>query len=198
MKHRVMNALSNVFGGFGYLSNVFQWLWVFGIYLPQILESRAGVLFVPDAPPVPADTTVATASFPAIPTPVAIAIVVVIFVLVVLMTVVGVMRLPKQIAEAGKKTTHTAAAHIVPVVTRHKKVPERKRRQLTARMVLAIKAILAVIPLLLLYIPRPSDFMLSDYLVMLVGSFLAIGTVVWFALQLISAKIAGVREDTIA
>lgn len=177
--------LVNIFGTFGYISLVLQWLWVSVLFLPQLLENEpVRDFFMPptdvtSAPPFEFHTP------PLLATTLAIAITVV----VLTVAVVVLLRLPTTISKTGKKATLKTAEKIVPVLAHHKKLSPKKKRQLTVQAIRILKFTLTVLPFLLLLLVAFIPTSLSDAVVIFVGAFLALGTLAWFSLEYALARI---------
>lgn len=139
-------SLANAFGTLAYCSVVLQWLWAFLVTgYPLMMDSSYWTEpAVIDTPPEPIAL--------GMPDPI-IAVITAIAVLAVLgVSVYMVAALPKRIGKTGQAVTQKAASAIVPIITEHRKISEKKQRKLTVRTALAIKLTLIMIPLVTPYL----------------------------------------------
>lgn len=169
----------NVLGTFGYISLILQWLWVSVLFLPGLIENDAIKGFL-----LPPATTTNGLQFEFHSPPLLatiLAIIVTIAVLVV--TAVVLIRLPSSISKSGKKATVKSAEKIIPILSHHHTLPAKKKRQLTLQTIRMIKLVLTVLPFLLLFLVIVVPTALSNEIVMLVGAFLGLGTLLWFGLE---------------
>lgn len=192
MKQRMLRGIATLLGGLGYFSNILQWAWAGGIYLPALLNSKAGEWLMPEVEPV-SNTAQSTMSLPG---PIGMIFVGIVVIVIMVAMAVVMVRIPKQIVRVGHLATQKAAGQLMPIVTHKKPLPAKKRRALTARLVLSIKVVMTILPLVTLLIPRP-QLELSDALVLFVGAYLATWTLVFFLLQIVAAHVGGTREDKI-
>lgn len=185
------HAIVTTFGAFGYLSCALQWLWLGVLFLPRLLDSHAPSLFLPP----PSDMGQAPSFDLGGPSLLMTAIGIGVTFVVLLLTVIVLARLPLGIAKTGNKVAKTAAETVLPVVTHHKKVSAKKRRMLTVRIIKAIKLLLVLLPVALLLAALFFDAPLPVELVFMIGSLLAIGSLLWFSLEYLTARWLRVPAD---
>lgn len=176
-KRQTSLTLANVFGTLGYFSLLLQWTWTLLLLCYPLLTADHSFL-LPDAPTEPFHPTndAVTSS----PITAVIAVVVTAFVLV--MTVIVIARLPKQIGKRGAQITHQTADTIIPIVTKHKPLPQRKRRTLSYRIILAAKAAFIILPVVgLWWVVAP--YPLTDAVVWAIGLYCAGWSVIYFLVQ---------------
>ncbi len=175
----------NTFGTFGYISLVLQWLWVSVLFLPQLFENDGVKDFF--MPPVDITSTphVEFHTPPLLATVLAIVITVV----VLMITVMVLLRLPTTISRSGKKATLKTAEKIIPILAHHQKLPATKKRQLTIQTIRTLKFVLTLLPFLLLLLVTVIPTSLPSDIVMFVGGFLTLGTLLWFGLEYTLARI---------
>jgi len=168
-------------GGLGYISNVLQWLWAGIVFLPLLIENQTvrDILLPQNTTPRVAPESVAGSDISII----TVAIGVAVTVIMLFITIVILVRLPKTIASATRKTTTAAARAVVPVITHHQKLPAKKAKILTARVAKYLKfasclLAVAVVPLIYLF-----DTSLPHTVILFVALTLAIGSLIWFTLQ---------------
>lgn len=178
--------LANTFGGLGYLSLCFQWLWVGAALLPSLLENESIRTFlIPD----PSQPIITSQPLESTLSPILLLLSIIITVVVVLVSAIILIRLPIAIAKTGKKTVQSTAEAIIPVVTHHHKLPARKRRILTAKIIKYIKFTLCILPILLLFIFISFvTSQISNELLVLIEAILTIGSLLWFSLQYLTAR----------
>lgn len=183
--------LANTFGTLGYLSCLLQWLFVSLLYLPLLLDNKQLKSFLlPE--PVQQPTRVITTSEPSV---FLIIVAIVFTVLMLLFTIYLVLRAPFAIARTGKNITKKTAEAIVPLVVHHRPLSPTKKRLLTVRLIKIIKLVLVVVPLLISLSALFVSLTLSQDITLFVGASLAIGSVIWFSLQYLSAWALKVRLE---
>ncbi len=178
--------LANTFGGLGYISLCFQWLWAGAALLPLLLENDSVRSFlIPEptqtiAPPQPLESALS---------PLLLLLAIIVTIVVVLISAVILIRLPVAIAKTGKKTVQSTATAIVPIVTHHQKIPVKKQRILTARIIKYIKFVLCITPIILLFIfTRVATGQISNELLIFIEAILTIGSLLWFSAQYLTAR----------
>lgn len=182
--------LANTFGTFGYISCLLQWLFVSLLYLPLLLDNEQLKSFLLPQP-APQPTQVIAASEPS---PFLIAFAVVFTILMMIFTIFLVLRAPFAIAKTGKTITKKTAEAIVPLVVHHPLSPAKKRI-LTVRLVKIIKLIIVIVPLLISLSALLVSLALPQDVTLFVSASLAIGSLAWFSLQYVSARLLRVRLD---
>jgi len=176
-KRQTSRTAANVFGTLGYLSVLLQWTWTLLLLCYPLLTADHSFL-LPDTPTEPFHPTndAVTSS----PITAVIAIAVTVFVLVV--TVIVIARLPKQIGKRGARLTHQAADTIIPIVTKHKPLPQKKRRVLSYRIVLVAKSAFTVLPIIgLIWVVAP--YPLTSAVVWAIGLYCASWSIAYFIIQ---------------
>lgn len=164
---------------FGYTSLVLQWLWVSVLFLPRLFENESIKDFF-----IPSANTSATPSIEFHTPPLLATILAILITLVVLaVTVFILLRLPTTISKTGEKATLKTAEKIIPVIVHHKKLPAKKKRELTVQMIRVIKFVLILLPFFLLSFVAVFPASLPGDIVIFVGTFLALGSLVWFSLE---------------
>lgn len=161
--------LLNVLGGVGYFTVFMEWFWLLALYLPGFFESEVGRTIFPEAKPQPTALEPVT-SAPVEPS----AFMTFLFVLVALAVIALVLYVvfAKYIPTAARATTkvvHVATEKAVPVVA-HKpleKIPTRKRKVLTERVMFWVKLSAAVLPLLFVFASRFQDLSVESQLLIL-------------------------------
>jgi hypothetical protein len=168
---------ANILGGFGYASVLLQWLWVSVLFLPSFFENASVKNFLLPEPTGQPTLHIELAGPPIILTSIAVILTLIILVL----TVVVVARLPVTIAKTGKNVTKKAAIASLPLVTRHRKLPAKKQRELTVRMIKIIKLFMILMPVCLLGFLVITTLTIDSDVAVFVESVLALGSIVWFS-----------------
>lgn len=167
-------SIANVFGTLGYISIIFQWLWTLLIVCYPLIISDHSVL-MPNGQPQPTTT-------PDDISPVALVFAITSTVVVMIITVVMLVRLPKQIGQRGAKITHHAAEVIMPVITQKKVVTKKKRAKLSYRIIISLKAAAIILPLFGLLF-TPSTVPLESAVIWALGIFCASWSIAYIGIQ---------------
>jgi len=183
----------NTFGTFGYISLILQWLWVSVLFLPQLFENET----VKDFFMPPANITQAPSIELHAPPLLATVLAIAITVAILIITIVILARLPIAVSKTGKKTVLSTAERIIPVITHHQKLPAKKKRQLTVQIIRIVKFVFTLLPFLLLVLVVFVPTSLPDEIVMFIGGFLALCTLLWFSLEYGLAKILRIEESNL-
>lgn len=184
MPHPLKPLLLNTLGALAYLFCLLQWLWTVALFLPLILKSDFMQQFTqPPAAPVP------VASQPAEISTLGIVFVAAVAVVMIVLTIYIIIKIPSVVGKTGSKITHKATAMALPVVTNHKKLPQKKRLQITARLLFIIKIILCVIPLGILFFVDDKDAGITRDIAIVIGGVTALFSLTLFGLQAAGAKL---------
>jgi len=191
---KIRKLVVTTLGVLGYLSLLFQWLWVVALYLPLLLRSDLHDLFIPRP-----DTSQSTLHAIKIggPDMLWLAIGIAVTAVVLIATIIILARLPMAIAKTGNKASETIAETALPIITHHNKIPLKQKRRLTARLVGYIKFCLALLPLAGLVGLWFTTFDLPNDIVVFVTLFFTLCTTVWFALQYLFATLLRVPSEDI-
>jgi len=176
-KRQTPKTIANVFGTLGYLSVLLQWTWTLLLLCYPLLTANHSFL-LPDVPTEPFRPTHNVVTDSPITTVVATAVTA--FVLIA--TAIIIARLPKQIGKRGAQLTHQTADAIVPIVTKHKVLPQKKRRALSYRIVLLAKLIFVILPVIGLSWVVPS-YPLTSPVVWTIGLYCAGWSIIYFGIQ---------------
>ena len=178
-QQRTTHWLASVLAGFGYTSVLLQWLWVGVLFLPSFLENTSVKNFL-----LPETTGQPTPHIELSGPPIVLTITAAILTLVVLaLTVVILVRLPNTIAKTGRSVTEKAASASIPLLTRHRTLPAKKRRELTMRIVNIIKLSIVILPVCLLALLSVVPVSIDGNIAVFVETFLAIGSIAWFSAE---------------
>lgn len=192
MLTRSIYPFLNILGFLGYFSCLLQWALLLLPFLPGMLDSGVFRTFMPSGP---SETVVSAPSPPVLPNWLVFIVVAAIVLAVVAATVMALARLPRAIGQAGQSFTRTAAEHVIPLVTHHATLPEKKRRALTARIVFNIKLAVLALPLIIaLVVPLP-DASISRQLLLVVVALAAGWSLLLFCVQAACARMFKVSLD---
>lgn len=174
----IRRVLSVVLLGVAYIAAVLNWLWLMIAGLPRLIES--GKIDLLTAAPQPTPEIVHTDAWASSPL---IWLVVGVATLgILIMTVVVLIRLPRTIVETGQKVVDQTAEAILPALTHHKPLPEKKKKLLSRRLVLLIQLSLSLIPLLVcLFLPSYHE--LTRQIIVTLAAFLCLVSMVGFVLS---------------
>ena len=187
--------LVNVLGFFGYTSCLLQWLWAGVLLLPLVLRNENVKLFIMPKPSENPQRVVPSFDESSIALTV---IAVIVTVIVMGLTLFVLLRLPIKFITASKRAVDTTAKAALPIVTHHKPLPAKKKQVISLQLRMYVKLLLCVIPVGLLAITFVVDVDLDRAIVVVVGLFLAIGSLVWFGLEYAAAKLLKVPLMKIA
>ena len=179
-KQKLLTRIVRLLAVVSYMFCALQWFWL-GILVLGFFAQN-GMLDTlnqhePVAAPVPTHEPAS---------PVALAIGGIVTVAMIIITVVVLIRLPKAIAKTSQVVTERATETILPVVSHHKKLPKKKKLQLSAKLTFYIRLALIALPFLLL-LALPQNESIKPQLVIFVGGFLAITTLTLLAVESVFA-----------
>lgn len=182
----------NFFGTLFYLSCLLQWTWATLPYMPGIVR-LAEMLQGPKGTPAPMQEVAASG-------PPSLLLLIIAFaatVIVIGLTLYVLIKFPVTVAKSAQKMTQNTSARIVPIVTHHAKLPEKKRRQLTARIVVYLKLTICVLPVILCACTYFFETELGYALTMIIAAVLGLGSLLLLSAQLLIARWLKVKSNTI-
>lgn len=183
--------MANIFGTLGYLSCLLQWLVVALLYLPALLDNETIKHFLQPEATQPMTPIVADGP----PSPILIGFALIFTVFMLIVTIIILVRSPLSLARTGRIITARTAETIVPVITHHRPIPASKKRHLTTQLIKVIKFSLVMMPFLLCYLSIFVQSALAFDIVLFSSAILAIGSLVWFMAQYLSARLLRVPLD---
>ena len=183
-------AVANIFGTLGYLSIIFQWGWSLLLLCYPLISAHPELLL----PSAPAPSSPQAAEIAPAFTPVMTIVAAAVTLLMLIATVIVLARLPKAIGKKAATLTKTAARAVIPVVTHHKKISKQQRKKLSYKLSLSIKAIVLILPLVMLLFVDTSGT-IPSLAAWSVGLFCALCSFVYFAIQQMIALIGGISRD---
>lgn len=190
MKRRIVNTL----GSLGYVSLIIQWVWMIIILgMPIMVSDGFRDLFLPNR----TSTPVPTASI-SIPEPIAILFLILAVIFTIGVSIYVIVAVPRAVGRTGNTVTKTSAQVIIPKITHHKKISEKREKTLVERITWSMKIGATAIPVPALMVPPPSDLIsLPQDVVTGVGLFCASLTVLWFGAQFVLSKFFSLRPQDI-
>lgn len=166
-----------------------QWLWIAIVGVPPLLKTGAFDSFVQTHAPQPVQPASHTEL-----SPVTTVLVGIFTLIILIITVVIIIRIPRTIAQTGQKIVHQAADTVMPVVTHHKKLPAKKQRQLSGRLVILIQLIATVLPIGICFLLPPVGE-LTTQIIAIIGLLLGVISLTGFTLAgIINLKLPPVKH----
>lgn len=182
----------NFFGTLFYLSCLLQWMWATLPYMPGIVR-LAEMLQGPKDAPAPIQEVAASEP----PSLLLLFIAVVATTIIIGLTLYVLIKFPVTVAKSAQKMTQNASARIVPIVTHHARLPEKKRRRLTARIVVYLKLIICVLPVILCACTYFFETELGYGITMAIAAVLGLGSFLLLTAQLLIARWLKVKSSAI-
>lgn len=182
----------NFFGTLFYLSCLLQWMWATLPYMPSIVR-LAEMLQGPEDTPAPIQEA-------AVSGPPSLLLLIIAFAataIVIGLTLYVLIKFPVTVAKSAQKITQNTSARIVPIVTRHVKLPEKKRRRLTARIIVYLKLIICVLPVILCACTYFFETELEYGITMIIAAVLGLGSLLLLSAQLLIARWLKVKSNAI-
>lgn len=184
-KNKVHSSILKILGGTGYFTVFMEWFWLLALYLPGFFDSELGKTIFPKNVPVeePRPVTTVAAQEPSI-----LLLIGTILLAAVVIGAVFYVVFAKYIPAAAKvtnKVVHVATERVVPVVA-HKpveKIPARKRKLLTERVLFWVKLLSALTPLLVVFATRSKQQEIESQLLLLGVAILTALATISFVLQ---------------
>lgn len=184
-KNKVHSSILKILGGTGYFTVFMEWFWLLALYLPGFFESELGKTIFPKNVPIeePRPVTTVAAQEPSI-----LLLIGTILLAAVVIVAVFYVVFAKYIPAAAKvtnKVVHVATERVVPVVA-HKpveKIPARKRKLLTERVLFWVKLLSALTPLLVVFATRSKQQEIESQLLLLGVAILTALATISFVLQ---------------
>ncbi|MGB3009016.1 MAG: hypothetical protein WBB33_01530 [Candidatus Saccharimonadales bacterium] len=174
------SRLVSVIGGLGYLSIIFQWVWLILLCMTWFL-SLEGIKNL--GTPSERSVTVATQAPPIVET--AIAIVVTIVIIGVKLYIVS--KLPGYVIKQSSHITHATRDIILPTITPDKKLSKRKERVISARLLLGTKIVFSAVAFLGLFGVVALQPPIDSKVIFAVGGYLFVWSIVLVILQRVIA-----------
>lgn len=190
-RSKLKSALINVIGALGYLFCLLQWIWTMVIFLPLLLDSDLMRQFIQkpvvQEPVVAQSVGISTAG---------IIFAVGVVIVMVILTIYVIIKMPTTVGKTGSKITHKATALALPIITNRKKVPKKKRLQLTARLLFITKITLSLVPFCLVYFIDNYDSSLDRDIVIIIAALSAFCAIGLFCVQAAGAFLLRVNYKT--
>ena len=182
-------AVINGLGTTGYVFCLLQWFWMLVLYLDAILPVVQTL--ISDEQPTPTPIPPPSQSEPSL---LVLFAAFAIAVAVIALSVFALAKIPRAIAQNGKRITHAPAKFIIPAITARHPLKPAEKRQLSQRIIFGIKLLLCGIPALIPFVvfsdslPQPVIFTVTLFLFALSLSL--------FCLQALFSKLIKVPYET--
>ena len=184
--------VTKVFGTFGYTSLLLQWGWLTLLVLPSLLDNQLVKELLLPAPTKQAQVVATADSSFSLLYAIIIAVV---LVTALALTAYVLAKIPGQIARGGQKVITATTVASLPVLTGHKKLTAKKRLKLSLHVSKLVKLLFTLLPFGLLGLLAFVSVSLPTNVVWSVGGFLATGSLVWFSLEYLVAKLLAIDEQ---
>lgn len=180
---------------FGYFSSVLQWLWIGILFIPELLRNDSiRTLLMPP----PADNQATRILPPIDDTSIIMTIIAISLTIIILgITAFVLIRLPIAFVNVSKIAIDKSTEVALPLVTHHKKLPQKQKRLISQRLRIYIKLIIVLLPVLLLSLTLIIPVEIDVAIVLFVGAVLAVGSLLWFALEHITAHVLKIPFDKV-
>lgn len=178
MKLPTVNAfLQRAFRSISYIFTTLLWLWLALLVMPAVIDSGVIDLLMPDS-----QQPVVVQESPALPKGALVVVGIAITVVMVILTVVAIVRMPRDVARSGSKVTHVTTEKIVPVLLHKQKVTKKKKREYTARVLAYVRLAFIVVPMVaILFAPPMED--VDPAIGVIMGSILALVAILAMAAE---------------
>lgn len=187
----IKRTISNAFGALGYLFGALQWFWAVMLYFSVV---QPFILFISSrdsgaASQAPSFTFT-------LPGPVQAAIIIIVVVVMIALTIYMLIKIPMNIVKTSNKAVHKTTATMVPMVIKaqHKKDTPKARVKMASKLVIAVKALLVTIPVVLTVASGLLGKQSIDYsIAVIIGCGLACFSVAFFAVQYAAAGLFRIK-----
>lgn len=172
-----MVFLHRAFRSTSYVFSVLLWLWLTLLLMPVLIDSGIMEVLIPDSqqPPVVQNS-------PELPKEMLVAIGVAVTVIMLVLTVVAIVRMPRDVARSGSKVTHVTTEKIVPVLLHKQKLSQKKKREYSARVLAYVRLGFIVVPMVaILFAPPMKD--VDPAIGVIMGSILALVALICMAAE---------------
>lgn len=182
----------NFLGTFFYLSCLLQWMWAVLPYMPGIIRFTE-IFRGPIGASAPAQEVAASGP----PSLFLLVIALAATAIIIGFTLYILIRFPVTVAKSAQKITQNASARIVPIITHHAKLPDKKRKLLTARVVAYIKLTACILPVILCACTYFFETELEYDITMAIAAILGVGSLLLLSAQLLFARRLKVKSETV-
>ncbi len=136
-----------------YIFTVLAWLWLGMLLAPPLVDSGALGVFLPSQFAQPVEPSPAPDSS----SPLLLVVGAAVTLLMVVISIVILWRLPKTVSKTGQHISKSVTHAAMPILTHHKKLPKKKQRALSARVLVYVRVSLAVLPFVGMVLAPPLD-----------------------------------------
>ena len=192
-KSQNKNLFVSLFGGLAYLSILAQWAWLAIVLLPPLLDNESIRSFLL---PEKVDKTTEVIA-PTSTSPLMAIIATVIIILVIGVCTYILLKLPITVAKNMRNVGVSTSNAVLPIITQHKKISEKKKRHLSAVILWWIKLTAIILPILLCWLTYLFPIQLPAQIVILTSFFLGIVSLVWLLCEYILAKLLGISLEKV-
>lgn len=182
----------NLFGACSYLAIILEWMWLFILYIPLLLEHHVFDWTIPKPSPTPSEQFHLTFALPSLLT---LVIASVVTALVIVITLYILIKIPIEAVKKSHTLTTEASEKVIPVLTHHKHISKKRKVELSARIILYIKLALIVVAVCALL---PTQFIqtgLPSSIGLFIGIILALFAALALGLQIILARLLHVPTE---
>jgi hypothetical protein len=169
------SRFARFFNGLGYLALYVQCAWLFLLFLPAIMDSK--ILVPHDTQPAPSSASHVVESFDPM---LSLFLATIIAITVIIFTVYALAKSPRIATDTGEDVTTRAADLVLPLVARHRKLSQKKRRELSLRVQYFIKTGLCILMFLLILTTAFVNAPLSLGFSLTIGFILLPWGILWF------------------
>lgn len=159
---RIRRFFAQAFLVIAYLLVTLQWLWVFAVGLPPLIDAGMLDTFIPTEP-----VETKSVTHPVELSPVIAIVAGAVTLLFLALTIVVLIKLPKTISTTGDKIVQQSTNALIPVITHHKKLPAKKKRLISRRIRKGIQVLLLALPLAISFLIPPAQTITSQMIITL-------------------------------
>ncbi|HTJ73055.1 MAG TPA: hypothetical protein VL481_00500 [Verrucomicrobiae bacterium] len=187
----IKKTISNGFGALGYLFCALQWFWAVMLYFSVV---QPFILFISSRDS--GQVNQAPSFTFTLPAPVQIAIIIIVVVAMIVLTIYMLIKIPMNIVKTSNKAVHKTTATMVPMVIKaqHKKDTPKARVKIASKLIIAVKALVVMVPVVLTVASGLLGKQSIDYsIAVIIGCGLACFSIVFFAVQYAAASMLRVK-----
>lgn len=176
---RITHACASV----GYIFVLLLWAWTLLMFsYPLITDDSSPIL-----PTHSSDTQVFEPIELSLPEPLSVALGTTVTIAIIILSIYLIVTLPRNIAKSGSKIVQKSAQTTIPIITGHRKISEKKRRVLSARIVAGLKMLACVLPIVAI-LAIPIQAPLDTFVAQIVALFCGIIAAASFFTQYVIAR----------
>lgn len=190
-KNNTKIKIMNFFGTIGYISSCLGWIWALIQYINHIfplLETNEKLIIIP-VKTIPTETGIGPIIF-----------VSAVAVIMIVISIFLIIKIPGMISSAGKKIVQSTADKAAPLIIKsmHKRVTKKAKLKLSAKLKFILKILIVLLPVIISALAIFSDKQELEYsIVISVSSIIAVISILFFAIQYLSAKFFAIDKTYI-